>query len=201
MKLGTYFEDDEPATDLSFSARVSLPSEANHLYLMPISGGIKIVGREAVVDDPDTTGTTEDTIIIVITATDPGGLTLDRNFTFRVEARPKLAKALPDFTIKKSVVPASPGVVDDYIVAGNLRFTDEDDEFSNIAITNKSSDKTVVADDDDAKSTNALTLTLTGDIGDADVTIRAREPIGGTGVTGGVGQWVEDTIRVSVTDG
>jgi hypothetical protein len=200
FKLAGFFADDEGVSNLTFSAKARTPSEVKHLSLTSIDGGIMIVGMEATIDDPDTTGgdADESSIDILVIATDPGGLTRERALTVAVEARPTVKVALPDFTIKKADIGAN-NMVADYVVRGDLRLTDEDDDFSDdLTITSKSTNPTVIADDGVVKATDALTLTLIGYAGTATVTVRATEPIG-TG-TEGIGQWVEDTIVVTVTN-
>ena len=197
FKLAGFFMDDEGDSNLTFSAKAKKPSEVKHLSFTSIDGGIMIVGMEATINDLDTEDVDESSIVISVIATDPGGLKLERDLTVAVEARPTVKVALPDFTIKKADIGAN-NMVDDYVVRGDLRLTDEDDDFSDgLTITSKSTNPTVIADDGVVKATNALTLTLIGDAGTATVTVRATEPVDGTA---GIGQWVEDTIVVTVTN-
>ena len=195
FKLAGFFMDDEGDSNLTFSAKAKKPSEAKHLSFTSIDGGIMIVGMEATINDPATTPD-ESSIVISVIATDPNGLTYDRDFTVAVEARPTVKVALPDFTIKKADIGEN-NMVDDYVVRGDLRLTDEDDDFDALPITSKSTNLTVIGENGVVKATNALTLNLTGDVGTATVTVRATEPVDGTA---GIGQWVEDTIVVTVTN-
>ena len=197
LQLAGYFDDDEGDSALVFDGKAQKPSEMKHVAITPIKGGIKIVGLVGTFDDPATAGVTEPSSIVVsVTATDPGGLESSRPLTVAIEARPTFKSGLPDFTIKKGDIPED-NSVDNYLVGGNLRITDADDAFSALTISSKSSNTDIVADGAVTQSTNALVLALIGDAGAATVTVRATEPLNGTD---GIGQWAEDSFAVTVTN-
>ncbi len=196
LALGGFFQDEEADGKLTFSAATKHAGDAKYLSFMATDGGVVIVGKEAKVDDADTTGTDESQVTVVLTATDPNGLKLNQDLTVSMESRPMAPAMLEGVTFKD--VTATTAVLTQIVArAANVNFKDEDDAYTALTITSKTDNKDVVAADGVAKDSSTpenLVVTAVGNRGIATVTIVTTEPVDGTA---GIGQFAETTIQVT----
>ena len=198
LKLADYFVDDGDE-ELTYSARVKVESDRDHVVLMSVDGGISIEGAKPTADGTPIMNRIEDEgVTVTVKATDSLGKSLEREFMVAVDATPTGADLPSAAVVIKEVFE---GVVVAY--QASLFFNDPDGPaVATSALTYETNNELVVAKAGalEIDGEGNLVVDVTGNAGSATVTVTFTEPATAStdaNRTTGVGQSVTRTFTVT----
>ena len=203
-----YFDDDgygaapDSLDALEYSATVDVVADAAKVTLATSNvknkNGISITGLVSTATAAGVNVATE-AIPIRVKATDANGLYVDDLLIMvNVDAQPVVEAAIPDTLVDLSEEFTGTEAKTFDIAGVEGFFKDPDGVADGLTIRSKSSNVRV-ATVTPGTIPGDLTITITGNVGYSDITVRATEPVASDrATTTGIGQWVEQTFRVTV---